>query len=336
MRLATRPTVIVAVAAWLCGIGSPARAGSLNPMPAPTTPIPAGYTNISAGPPKYIVTATPNPLVYIPQGNCPWLLPALAAEGFAKADATNPRGYSGANGWTINFVELSNTGSFTRQVYYPWADKAPAYSLNGLNSAARNTAGNGGDRISLTYTAGAGDPTGASAEWIQVIKANDATATEKMYGYNAGGGYTYFLDNFYAANVPSKTGTMNPTYDGGYTVTGSGASTTYTPNGYFANPTTFIDTPNSPLSNGLNDQFQVFLATDNATTKTLTIYDGVWWGYSAASVPEPSTWILLLSGCGIAALARRRDLRARRYPPRRGRPNLRDRNPRERKESQYA
>ncbi len=76
----------------------------------------------------------------------------------------------------------------TRQVSYPWADKAPAYSLNGLNSAARNNPGNGGDRFSLTYTAGAGDSTGAQAEWIQVIKANDATATEKMYGYNAGGG----------------------------------------------------------------------------------------------------------------------------------------------------
>ena len=59
------------------------------------------------------------------------------------------------------------------------------------------------------------------------------------------------------------------------------------------------------MTNGLNDQFQVFLATDNARTKTLTIYDGVWWGYeAAASVPEPSTWILLASGCGIARRVR--------------------------------
>jgi len=324
MQLAARPTVTLAVAVWLSGIGSPAHAGSLIPNPAPTTPIPAGFTNVSAGTPKYLVTATPNPAVFIAQGLCPWLLPALSAEGFAVADPKNPRGYSGANGWTINFVELSNTGSFTRQVYYPWADKAPAYSLNGLNSSARNTPGNGGDRFSLTYAAGTGtDPTGVNAEWIQVIKANDATATEKTYGFNAGGGYTYFLDNFYGGNAPSKNGTMNPTYDGGYTVTGSGANTVYTPNGYLANPTAFIDTPNSPLTNGLNDQFQVFLATDNAANKTLTIYDGVWWGYQAASVPEPSTWILLLSGCGIVAFARRRDLRARRYPPRGGRPSLR-------------
>jgi hypothetical protein len=320
MRLTTRPTVILAVAVWLSGVGSPAHAGSLNPNPAPTTPIPNGFTNVSAGTPSYLVTATPNPAVYIAQGNCPWLLPALSAEGFAKADATNPRGYSGANGWTINFVELA--GSFTRQVYYPWADMAPAYSLNGLNSAARDTPGNGGDRFSLTYAAGAGDPTGASAEWIQVIKANDASGNEKTYGFNAGGGYTYFLDNFYGANTPANNGTMNPTYDGGYTVTGSGPNTTYTPKGYLANPTAFIDTPNSPLTNGLDVEFQAFLATDNTATKTLTIYDGVWWGYQAASVPEPSAWILLLSGCGMAACARRLYLRALRYSPSDGRPGL--------------
>ncbi len=99
---------------------------------------------------------------------------------------------------------------------------------------------------------------------------------------------------------------MNPTYDGGYTITGTAPNQVYTPKGYFANPTTFIDTPNSVLSNGLSDQFQVFLATDNTATKTLTIYDGVWWGYQAAlSVPEPSTWILLASGCGIVACTRR-------------------------------
>jgi PEP-CTERM motif len=323
MRLAIRPTVILAVAVWLSGVGTPAHAGSLNPNLTTTTPIPAGYTNVSAGNPKFIVNATPDPAVFIPNGNGPWLLPALSAEGFAKVDQTNPRGYSGANGWTINFVELSQTGSFTRQVYYPWAAPAPAYSLNGLNSAARNNPGNGGDRFSLTYTAGAGDPTGASAEWIQVIKANDATATEKMYGYNAGGGYTYFLDNFYGGNTSANNGTMNPTYDGGYTITGTGQNTVYTPKGYLANPTAFIDTPNSPLTNGLDDEFQVFLAKDNTTTKTLTIYDGVWWGYQAVSVPEPSTWILLVSGCGIVAFARRRDLRARQYPLRGGHPSLR-------------
>jgi len=61
---------------------------------------------------------------------------------------------------------------------------------------------------------------------------------------------------------------------------GSGQQGRWFPLGYLANPTTFIDTPNSPLTNGLDDEFQVFLATDNTTTKTLTIYDGVGWGLS--------------------------------------------------------
>jgi hypothetical protein len=65
---------------------------------------------------------------------------------------------------------------------------------------------------------------------IQVIKAKDATATEKMYGFNPDRGYAYFLDNFYAGNGPSKNGTLNPTQDGGYAVTGSGTNTVYTPN----------------------------------------------------------------------------------------------------------
>jgi hypothetical protein len=51
-------------------------------------------------------------------------------------------------------------------------------------------------------------------------------------------------------------------------------------------------------------------------TKTLTIYDGVWWGFQASTVPEPSTWILLLMGCGIVGFVRRHNLLAHRYPQR--------------------
>jgi len=74
---------------------------------------------------------------------------------------------------------------------------------------------------------------------------------------------------------------------------------------------TLVQVANKQLTNGMDDEFQVFLATDNTTTKTLTIDDGVWWGYQAAAVPEPSTWILLVSGCGSVAFARRRELQVR-------------------------
>jgi hypothetical protein len=61
--------------------GRPARAGSLNPSPATATPIPGGYTNISAGTPSFVVNVTPNPALFIPQGNCSRLLCARAGRG---------------------------------------------------------------------------------------------------------------------------------------------------------------------------------------------------------------------------------------------------------------
>lgn len=259
-------------------------AGTLNAPNGNPTPIPAGYTNYS--PTANLFTyVIPNPAVFIPQGNCPWLLPALSAQGFAQLDNTNPRGYSGANGWTINFSALQ--GSLTLNTYYPYADKAPALSLGGLNVAAYNVSGYGGAAFTLSYSPAGTDPAGANAEWIQVIRANDASALEKQYGYNAGGGFTYFLDNFWGGNTLATNGTSNPTYDGGYTVSG----TNYTPKGYAANPTSFIDRPASSLTNGLDVEFQVFLVKDDAASKTLTIYDGVWWGFT---VPEPATWTLVL------------------------------------------
>jgi hypothetical protein len=304
--------VILALAVALDVTDRPARAGSLNPNPATATPIPGGYTNISSGTPKFVVNVTPNPALLMLQGNCPWLLPALSAQGFARADPNAPRGYSGANGWTINFATLQ--GSFTRNMYYPWADRAPAVALGGLNVAATNAPGNGGAVFGLTYSAGAGDPTGASAEWIQVVRTNLPGIPQqyKNFGYNAGGGYTYFIDDFYGGNAPANNGTMNPTYDGGYNNVGG----TLTPKGFAANPTTFIDVPSLPLSNRLDTEFQAFLCRDNTATKTLTIYDGVWWGFQVSTVPEPSTWILLLFGCGIVVFVRRRDLLARRSPQR--------------------
>ena len=135
MRFTVRQAVVLALTLCVSGNSLAGPWRQPTPNPASTTLPPNGVTNVSAGTPKYIVNATPNPLVFIPQGNCPWLLPALSAEGFAKVDATNPRGYSAR---TVGPSISSNSpGAFTRQVYYPWADNVPAYSLNGLNSAAR-------------------------------------------------------------------------------------------------------------------------------------------------------------------------------------------------------
>jgi hypothetical protein len=79
MRSFTRVALIVAVFVALFGIGLPSRAGTLTPNPANPTPIPNGFTNTGGG---FTVTVTPNPASFRTMRNCPWLLPALSAEGF--------------------------------------------------------------------------------------------------------------------------------------------------------------------------------------------------------------------------------------------------------------
>ena len=223
MRLFKRVTLIVAVFVAFCGVGLPSRAGSLTPNPANPTPIPNGYTNTGGG---FTVTVTPSPASFRSMGNCPRPLPALSAEGFVVQQGA---GYVGANGWTVNFSTLA--GGFTMNSYYPYATAAPAIPLTAdLSVPAVNTPGMGGAVMNLTYNpkAGSTDPMGNNAEWIQVVRTNFAfgnTDPHKVYGYNAGGGYTYFIDNFYGANTPANNGTMNPTYDGGYKANGD-------PNGF--------------------------------------------------------------------------------------------------------
>jgi hypothetical protein len=82
---------MVAGAAGLAVIGTAAHAGSLKPDPARPTPIPKGYTNVSAVTPELVVNVTPSPALLRLQGNCSWLLPALSAEGFTKRDPATHR-----------------------------------------------------------------------------------------------------------------------------------------------------------------------------------------------------------------------------------------------------
>src|SRR5438105_4018920 len=97
--------VLVALVALFMNQVSLSVAGSLNTPNGNPTPIPASYSNYSPST-SLFVNLLPSPAQFMPQGNCPWILLALAAQGFAQADANNPRGYSGANGWTINFASL--------------------------------------------------------------------------------------------------------------------------------------------------------------------------------------------------------------------------------------
>ncbi len=110
-----RTTLVILV----CLAGDPAEAfgGSLRPNPASTTTPPQGITNVSpAGRLSFYRFGHTCPGGFHRERK-PSLAPAgpLSAQGFAVANSSSPRGYTGANGWTINFAEL--TGHFTRQVW---------------------------------------------------------------------------------------------------------------------------------------------------------------------------------------------------------------------------
>ena len=60
---------------------------------------------------------------------------------------------------------------------------------------------------------------------------------------------------------------------------------------------------------GINGFFaaEAFLGTVNYTTKTLTLYDGLDYGFDNSAAPEPSTLVLFASGfAGLMGILRRR------------------------------
>jgi len=223
-----------------------------------------------------------NPLSYRVAGNCPWVQPALTAEGF-----------SAANGWTINLVALTATATITRGTYGPWADIDPNFSQGAfLNQHYDDVLGAGGVNIGLGYSpGGAADPRGTN-NWIQVIHTKDPSGFGIANGVNEGNGYTDYIDNGYRATV------QNPFYGG--TNNSAGA--------YLGNATDFLDIPLRNLTPGTDWQAQVFVATwkpNNALDVTkggsITLYDGVWYGFN--TVPEPGA--LSIIGVGLIIACRR-------------------------------
>jgi PEP-CTERM motif len=67
----------------------------------------------------------------------------------------------------------------------------------------------------------------------------------------------------------------------------------------------FYDAPASSWPNGRFNAVALLSMADYAT-RTLTVYDGVSWGFVLSAVPEPASWVMLLSGLGLALLVARR------------------------------
>jgi hypothetical protein len=285
-RPQTLPTAFGLAVAGLFAAGS-ALAGlnipNGNPTGAPTAWDPTTQLSIQL---------KPNPAVFEPQGNCPWLLPALKV-------AAQP--YNNANNvWNYSFATLQ--GSITLNSYSAWVNNAPAITFgsggNTVTAPAQAAAGYGGAAFGITYNPTGTDPT-TGIKWIQVIAATIPSGRGVTYGTNIGGGLTAYLDN----SADNGTGAGVDPYYG------------WLSGFLYATNQGFLDEPAFQLGAGLGAkgqdwEAQAFMSTetstvaDGVTTHNVTIYDGVWWGFTI--VPEPGSATLFAGGAVLVFLARRR------------------------------
>jgi hypothetical protein len=245
---------------------------------------------------------------YMAAGTCTWLKPALAAEGYSFG--------TGAKQWTLNYMTLP-AAAISLTTYLAWVNTKPAATGGDTTLAAAAAGaqqGNGGLAVGLTYnpsaaaiTAGDPNPKGAAyLNWISVLATTNPYGFGTTYGVNVGNGFTAEIDNDYlgGGKLPD-----NPFYGGVNNGTGA----------FAGDSTGMVDRPSQPLPTALNKPYtfeaQSFLASwvpnvnpggSNTTAGviagggTITVYDGVWWGFQL-SVPEPSTYALMISG-GIYGL----------------------------------
>lgn len=178
-----------------------------------------------------------------------------------------------AQRWTLVPSDLSNSARLTVSTYR---------ALAGAGDDNCGNAALGCGEIQIGYTPGAGDPTlianaaaitSGNAIWSQSI-----FSTTKIPGALPGNPY---LDNASPADRKLNPPAYPYQYDGTGPVPASG----------------FYDNASRPINNSW--QGQAFLSTANYTTRTLTVYDGVGWGFYVQAVPEPTTFVLL--GLGLVA-----------------------------------
>ncbi|MBI5763502.1 MAG: hypothetical protein HZA51_08265 [Planctomycetes bacterium] len=229
----------------------------------------------SASGPQGTSTLGPSPAIPMLAGTCPWLVPALAAQGFDDDGADNING--NADDWNIVYVNLPENALRLRQynAWYGTQPGSPDYTCGDLNAfGPRGGANSGGATMCLTYS----DQTVAppSDHWIQVLREKPQSADGMQYGNcTIEPGYCYHIDNL-NNGLPRP----DPFYD----------------TAYYASAKSFSDRPFHDIIAGYDWQFQVFpskVSAPAADGRTLTIYDGLWWGFNT---PEPGCAALLSFG----------------------------------------
>ena len=271
------------VFAVLCTVlAAPAAAGTLDPNGNPRY---GGkedpkYGHAYSADGLYKVSLTPNPASFRPMGDCPWLVPALTAQKYDKA-----------NGWNISYKALE--GSLKLTDYIAWADDQPTVKLGKEEAGGGKQKGRGGAGFTMLYESKGKDPNPKTEtiRWVQAINSNMPSERGKKYGEKLPDGTYVYLDN--QKNADGSGGDPYYGWLSGFA---------------FANGLGFLDLTSFPLEPfvGLDWEAQAFMATestrmvDGKLVHDLTIYDGVWWGFQVTAVPEPSA--VLLCGTGVMFL----------------------------------
>jgi hypothetical protein len=271
----------------IVALASPARAALLGNNPTGPSTAWDPTTTLS-------VSLKPNPAVFIPQGNCPWLVPALTK-------ASQP--YNNANNtWSYTYGSLA--GDFQLNTYVAWVNNMPAVSFgnapNTYSFPGKPDPGVGAAAFAITYKPKGSDPAPSTLRWMQVIATTLPSPRGVTYGTNVGGGLTAYMDN-----ARYGDGSGSDPYYGWLTATNPADLST----SQAANGQGFMDTPEYPGLGYLNAnrdklpfdwEAQAFLTTETDSTNgavithNVKIWDGVWWGYTI--VPEPGALSLLAMG----------------------------------------